>query len=140
VPSGATIASGQGTDSITVNFGSTGGTVQVTETNSYGSAVSDTTVNVGTVTGISSSASSSSVNVLVYPNPFSEKVNITFNASSSSGLTLKVVDMKGELVYESAEYHTNEKITLGDELRGTGIYLVMAICDNDVRFVKIEKK
>jgi hypothetical protein len=36
VPSGATIASGQGTNSITVNFGSTNGNVTVIETNAAG--------------------------------------------------------------------------------------------------------
>jgi hypothetical protein len=36
VPSGASVAGGQGTASITVNFGSTGGNVAVTETNASG--------------------------------------------------------------------------------------------------------
>lgn len=38
VPAGATITAGQGTNSITVNFGATGGNVAVTETASCGSA------------------------------------------------------------------------------------------------------
>lgn len=38
VPSGATITSGQGTNSINVNFGSTAGTVSVTESNSCGAS------------------------------------------------------------------------------------------------------
>jgi xyloglucan-specific exo-beta-1,4-glucanase len=138
VPGGATIVSGQGTSSITVNFGSSGGTLQVTETNSFGSAISDTTVNVSGVTGIFSS--SSSANIQAYPNPFSEKINISFNTSSDMKMILKVMDMKGEVVYESGSYQTNQKIILGEELSSTGIYMVMAIYDNDVKYVKVEKK
>ena len=46
VPSGATIASGQGTSSITVNFGSTNGNVSVVETNSAGCTGSAVTLSI----------------------------------------------------------------------------------------------
>jgi hypothetical protein len=47
VPAGATITSGQGTNSITVNFGATGGGVGVTETNPYGSDSDNKNVTIG---------------------------------------------------------------------------------------------
>jgi len=46
VPSGSTITSGQGTNSITVNCGSAGGTVSCTETNSCGSDVVTSTFSI----------------------------------------------------------------------------------------------
>jgi hypothetical protein len=47
VPSGATITSGAGTNSITVNFGSTGGSVSVAEQNAYGSDNAGKTIAIG---------------------------------------------------------------------------------------------
>ena len=48
LPAGATIASASADSSqVTINFGSTGGTVSVTETNLYGSAISSLPVSVG---------------------------------------------------------------------------------------------
>jgi hypothetical protein len=54
-------------------------------------------------------------------------------------MTLKVVDMKGEIIYESGAYQTNEKINLGKELPVAGIYTVIAIYDNKMQVVKVEK-
>jgi xyloglucan-specific exo-beta-1,4-glucanase len=138
VPSGATIVSGQGTSSIVVDFGTQGGTVDVTETNSFGSASSSASVNVNIATA-TFSAANSSVNVIAYPNPFSEEINITFNNYSAINITLKVIDMKGEVVYESNSYQTNQKINLGKELPAAGLYTVIAIYDNKRQIVKVEK-
>ncbi|MFL5753898.1 MAG: PKD domain-containing protein [Bacteroidia bacterium] len=55
VPAGATITSGQGTNSITVNWGSTGGNISVTETNSCGNG-SAVTMNVAIITAPVASA------------------------------------------------------------------------------------
>jgi PKD repeat protein len=62
VPSGATIASGQGTTAITVNYGTSGGNVSVTASNSCGTSSASSlavTVNTaptapGTITGLNS--------------------------------------------------------------------------------------
>jgi hypothetical protein len=138
VPAGATIVSGQGTNSITVNFGSSGGTVQVTETNASGSVTSSVTVNAD-LTAIHSYASSS-MDIQAYPNPFSEETSLTFNSSSSMKINLKVIDMLGGVIYESDDYKTNEKIILNRELSASGIYMILAIYDNKMQVVKVEKK
>jgi poly(3-hydroxybutyrate) depolymerase len=138
VPAGATIVSGQGTNAITVNFGSSGGTVQVTETNASGNASSSVTVNAD-LTAIHSYASSS-MDIQVYPNPFSEETSLTFNSSSSMKINLKVIDMLGGVIYESDDYTTNEKIILNRELSASGIYMILAIYDNKIQVVKVEKK
>ncbi|MBC7865332.1 MAG: PKD domain-containing protein [Bacteroidia bacterium] len=44
VPAGATITAGQGTNSITVDFGASGGTISVTETNACGTGTAVTTL------------------------------------------------------------------------------------------------
>jgi hypothetical protein len=68
VPSGASVASGQGTTSITVNWGSSGGNVTVTPANANG------------CTG-----NSSSLSVTVNPNPLVFNVTGGIRCSSSGG-------------------------------------------------------
>jgi xyloglucan-specific exo-beta-1,4-glucanase len=139
VPAGATITSGQGTNSITVNFGSTGGTLSVTETNFLGSATSSVAVSINSPTGISSNQNSLT-SVDVYPNPFLAEVNITFNASEDVPVILKVINMEGKVVYESNAFRTNERIILGEELHASGIYTVLAISDKGMKVIKVEKQ
>src|SRR5204862_142505 len=109
VPAGATIISGQGTNNITLDFGSTGGTVSVTESNSFGSTTSSATVTINTATGILTAYNFHEMNAEVYPNPFMKEVSITFNAPEIVPIILKIVNMKGEVIYESGGFTTNEK-------------------------------
>jgi sugar lactone lactonase YvrE len=139
VPAGATITSGQGTDSIKVSFGSTGGTVSVMETNFLGSATSSLAVSINAPTGISS-VQNSLTSVEVYPNPFRAEVNITINASEVIPVILKVINMEGKVVYESGAFKTNERIILGKELPASGIYTVMAISDKGMKVIKVERQ
>jgi endo-1,4-beta-D-glucanase Y len=135
VPPGATIISGQGTNTITVTFGSTSGNVSVTATNSYGTATGTTSVTVVT-TAISSGYASDPSSV--YPNPFSNDVTIRINSAGTLEVTLKVTDLKGTEVYASSAYYTNEDIKLGSELR-SGMYIVRASYGNKMSLIKLTK-
>jgi hypothetical protein len=55
-------------------------------------------------------------------------------------INLKVIDMLGGVIYESDDYTTNEKIILNRELSASGIYMILAIYDNKIQVVKVEKK
>jgi hypothetical protein len=66
-------------------------------------------------------------------------LNVTFNAPSVTRISLKVIDMKGTVVYESGDYSTNQKIKLGKELPAAGIYMVIGIYDNKTQTVKVQK-
>jgi hypothetical protein len=93
VPTGATIVSGNGTNSIVVDFGPSGGTgaVSVVETNSYGSATSTKNIQTGPAPVVSSVTGPSNVtpgqtyaySVTPDPNP-----NTTYNWSVPQGATI----------------------------------------------------
>jgi xyloglucan-specific exo-beta-1,4-glucanase len=137
IPPGATIVSGQGTSSIVVNFGSQGGTVRVTESNSFGSSASVANVIMASPTGIFSSTSNTNI---VNPNPFTDEVNITFNSPLTINMTLKIIDMKGTVIYESNQHQTNKAIKLKEELGADGVYTVIGIYNNEMQIVKVVKQ
>lgn len=97
VPPGASITSGQGTNQITVSFGSTSGNVSVTETNSVSCKVGPLNlyVNVGSATGINQIAGNNQLTV--YPNPTDGILHI-----QSTGVlqTVKVLNSLGEIVQQ----------------------------------------
>jgi len=96
VPAGATIVSGQNTNSIVVNFGSSSGTVKVTETKPSGqTSVISTTVAVGTTTPITLPTE---IAVSVYPVPCSETVTIDMNVSTQTTVSYTLIDATGNVV------------------------------------------
>jgi hypothetical protein len=135
IPSGAAIVSGQGTNSIVVDFGTSGGTISVTQTNAFGSANSSMLVEM-TITGITSI---DLVDIEVYPNPFSDELSLKSNIASGSTLTLKMIDMKGDIIYETDNCPTAKPIILPKALP-TGIYMVLIIHNKGMKTVKLEKK
>ncbi len=94
VPGGATIVSGQGTKSITMNSGPTGGVISVTETsvrNCVGTAktLTETVSASNCATGISIDEST---NLLIYPNPASEILNIKLNSGSDEQISISFIN------------------------------------------------
>src|SRR6185312_11056762 len=82
LPSGAVITSANAdSSSIVVSFGSTGGTVSVTETNAYGTATSNSMVSISSITGVITIANQSSSEI--HPNPFSDYTTIIFHKATT---------------------------------------------------------
>jgi len=135
VPSDATIVSGQGTNSIVVNFGSSGGTISVIQTNAFGSANSSIVVGM-TVTGI---ATIDLADIEVYPNPFFDELSLKSNIASGTNFTLKMIDMKGVTIFETDNCPSDKQIILPKELPA-GIYIVLVIHDKGMKTIKLEKK
>lgn len=80
VPAGATITAGQGTNSITVDFGASGGTISCTETNGCGTGT-PVTINVATSTTPVTSAISG-------PSPVcANATNTTYSVVNTTGST-----------------------------------------------------
>src|SRR6185312_15444349 len=115
LPAGATIASTNANgNQITVNFGTSGGTVSVKETNSYGFSTSSVTVTMSVTAVIGSSAADS---YQVYPNPFSSSVTIRVNnASGQVPLAITITDLQGVVCYNSSANYTDENIVTGEQL------------------------
>jgi hypothetical protein len=138
VPAGATIVSGQGTNTVTMIFASgTSGNIGVTETNGYGTGTASVPVTVTNATGINT-ASATTASCLVYPNPFTEELSLSVNTASTMKMMIRVIDMKGVVVYESDSY-TNEKVQLGRNL-SIGMYMIEAIYEGGVQIVKVNKE
>ncbi|MBL7916111.1 MAG: T9SS type A sorting domain-containing protein, partial [Bacteroidia bacterium] len=97
VPTGTTIIAGQGTPSIFVDWGTTGGLVTVTATNSCG--VSGTrTLNVIVNCKLSGNEIPG-VKVNAYPNPVASELTIEVTAETSNTYALEMTDVSGRVVY-----------------------------------------
>lgn len=96
VPTGSTIASGQGTTSIVVNFGTKTGNVAVTAANACGNNGTKTkAITFNCRVGNSASASE---NISVNPNPTEGLTNVLINSDKNSVALLKLVDVLGNTV------------------------------------------
>ncbi len=120
VPAGASITSGQGTNQITVNFGSASGNVSVTETNSVSCKVGPLNLFVtvgGSTTGINQATGSTQLTI--YPNPTNGIIHI-----QSTGVlqTLKVLNSLGEVIQQSTTNTSESIIDLSSY--PTGIYIL----------------
>ncbi len=96
-PNGAIIASGQGTTSVTVNFGPSSGTLTVRALNACGQSSGR---NVGIT--INCRTSSDPISELsLFPNPAHDKINISFYSSADGKYKISVGDVTGRIVYTS---------------------------------------
>ena len=104
VPAGATIVSGQGTNSVVVNYNSLTGnqTIKVSATNACGisSAIKSVTLTLGscpTAKEINNSLTSS-LEMTVYPNPASSEVTIALDSTYEGQAELSIYSMTGAFV------------------------------------------
>lgn len=97
VPSDATIISGQGTNSIVVDWGNFSGTIGVTASNACGSGGTRTLlVNVGCrISGVNAS---SAVDVNLYPNPASQNTSVSFKAEGGTDYKITLLDLTGRVI------------------------------------------
>ena len=120
VPAGASIVSGQGTNSITVNFGTMGGIVEVTETTSGNCKKDAAELNV-TVTG------STNIDILTI-----EHITCFYNRGDNtiSIYNKDLTELNSLAIYNAIGQKINQAYTIGDdkivfssELK-TGIYFI----------------
>jgi len=139
LPAGATITSTNAdSSSITVTFGKTGGSVSVTQTNSFGTATSTLPVSISsTTTAVIIGTTGDSYKV--YPNPFSDHTTVIVHSAITEPITLTVINLQGVTCYSSSQYTTNQEFTIGSELTADGVYFVQLAFDNEVKVLKIVK-
>ncbi|MBY0424117.1 MAG: T9SS type A sorting domain-containing protein, partial [Cytophagales bacterium] len=136
VPAGATITSGQGTNSITVNFGSTGGDVTLTVSNPYGSNTVSLPVSTGTVTDLSTEGQG--ITVEAYPNPFTDRFTLRVKAPGTGKVDVRVTDANGQTVHAANAMDAMSEVELGNELP-SGIYIVAIRYNDKVSHIKLAK-
>ncbi len=96
VPSGATVASGQGANTVTVNFGPNSGTVAVTAGNACGTSLASSLLvtvdptpavgTIGTITG-PTAACANQTNVTYYIAPVANATNYNWTVPASANIT-----------------------------------------------------
>lgn len=129
VPAGASIIAGQGTNSISVNFGGTAGNISVQETNGGGCLGSLMSLSVSCLT--TSVIELANAKFIIYPNPASD-----FFIIESSGIgKFELFDSKGVLL-------TTENIVMSKQVfnisnYSKGLYFIKFINDNKHSYHKL---
>lgn len=77
-----------------------------------------------------------------YPNPFENELTIEFKSSNDvSNISLKILDINGNIVFESNELNSNEKEKLNLENLKSGMYLIQIFSgESSSKAVKVMKK
>ena len=132
VSGGATIANGQGSRIVKIDFpGSTSNTIvlSVRATNSCGtSTVTSLTINVNPNCRVSGTQSDliGIENISAFPNPASDKATVTFNSEINAKYSLKVIDLLGNVLIteelSAVEGYNSKEIDLKNISKG--IYIV----------------
>ncbi|HMT30170.1 MAG TPA: T9SS type A sorting domain-containing protein, partial [Bacteroidia bacterium] len=97
VPSGATIQSGQGTNSILVDWGANGGTITVTASGPCGNSGTKTLNVVMTCKISSGTLPDAALNA--YPNPVSNNLTVELDAQIAGTYSVELMDLSGRVVY-----------------------------------------
>jgi hypothetical protein len=134
VPAGATITSGNNTNSITVDFGSTGGNISVSVTNNYGTGNTfDLPVSIIVTDLVDNQYSFNQISL--YPNPSNSSFNLNLGQSGLNEVSVEITDIKGSLVYQDQNSNGSN---LGNGLPA-GSYIVSIIAPNGVKRLKFVK-
>jgi hypothetical protein len=75
----------------------------------------------------------------VWPNPFTERLNILVNSPQPEPLELQLSDLQGRTIHQSASYWTNEANQISENLPA-GIYILQARWGNETKIVKVFKQ
>jgi hypothetical protein len=134
VPAGATVATGQGTTSITVNFGSSAGSVKVRSGNACGySTFKSKTVSITCKTGERNELIE---RITLFPNPFTNEFTFISDGYIS---VLNIYDVSGRLLEVHESIMTGKEIKCGS-LLSRGIYFVEIISSDESKIVKLVKE
>ncbi|MFN8416894.1 MAG: T9SS type A sorting domain-containing protein [Cytophagaceae bacterium] len=135
VPPGATIVSGQGTNSITVNFGTASGNVTLVQTNPLGQSTTiDLPINVGATTA--SKAAIEASLWTIYPNPSKGDLYIENNNASGEIISVEILDVAGQVIQrEEPQVMSSQALKLNAQVTKAGIYFVKIQLE-EVQFLK----
>lgn len=133
VPNGASIISGQGTNTIQVNFNNNFGVVSVFETNAEGCVGIQVIINVHCNLSLNSFDETA---YRLFPNPSTDIFIIDVNGTSEE-VELMMYDLKGELI--SKHYFSNN-VEINIEHLAKGVYMGVLKMPNQQFTVKIVKQ
>ena len=142
VDGGATISSGQGSNSIVINTASASATLSISVTASNGTGTSLAKVLLLKATSGCKIAAEQVIaadefNVIAYPNPSSSEFTIDVQSSSKGTTNVQVYDMVGRLI-ENRQVNSNS-IQIGSRL-ASGVYNVIVNQGSKVKTLRVIKK
>jgi hypothetical protein len=76
--------------------------------------------------------------ITVYPNPIKSQSTLHIKSTITEPLSLKIIDMKGDICFSSDDYSTNQDIKIDDKL-STGIYILNVTYGSIKKSLKIIK-
>jgi hypothetical protein len=133
VPTGATITVGQGTSSITANWGTVAGSVTVKAgnacgTNSTAKALA-VTLSVSCREAVEEIAETLTETISLYPNPAVNSATLSFRTARESDYQVRVINALGQSVYSSEGKATEgaNTIDLNLEKLSSGLYIVQLV-------------
>ncbi len=123
-PVGTTIVSGQGTTTLTLDWGSSGGVIGVTATGVCG-ASGTRTLGVSMNCRIASAEISGTI-INAYPNPANTFLKIDMKSEVAENYTVSILDVSGRIVYSSEYFISTEmkNISLDVSTFSKGFYLL----------------
>jgi subtilisin-like proprotein convertase family protein len=142
VPAGATIASGQGTNSITVNWGTTQGNVGVKANNTCGS--SSTRTFAVTLTACREMAEMTNERVIeplsieLYPNPGQGEFNLKLNGLNEVA-NVRIYTLTGQIVQQFQVSENSQLVPFYLNDQADGIYLLRFETATEVKEIKVVK-
>ena len=138
VPPGTQIKTGQGTNSIKVRFGNSGGNFTVKANNSCGSGTVRTLAVAMPCRETDASIEGSGFGILLFPNPSNRYFNLQVDIPDGNYFTVKIVDMVGRIAESFQDVPVNTTLVFGEGLP-EGIYFAEIISGDDKRVVKLIK-
>jgi endo-1,4-beta-D-glucanase Y len=136
-PPGTTVVStSPDGSSVTVIIGNTSGDVVLEETNSAGSHTTELPVTVSPLTSLADALALDTYEA--YPVPFDGETVVRIKSAVQAAVSIRIFDAKGEQVYSSNSYATNQDISLGQEL-AAGVYFVQVSYENKVQTIRLVK-
>jgi Zn-dependent metalloprotease/subtilisin-like proprotein convertase family protein len=142
VPAGATIASGQGTNSITVNWGTTQGNVSVKANNACGS--SSTRTFAVTLTACREMAEMTNETVIsplsieLYPNPGQGEFNLKFIGLNETA-TVSIYTVTGQIVQQFQVAANSQLAAFYLNDQADGIYFLRIETATEIKEIKVVK-
>lgn len=109
LPSGATITSGAGTNSITVRFGSSAGQISCNEYNACGSGAGTKTITFNCRQPQASSPMVNALNFTAYPNPANDVLHLEYTTLEQGVASIQISDIAGKII-------SNESVNLNEGL------------------------
>lgn len=140
-PSGVIIASGQGTESVSLDFGTSAGIVMVRESNACGNATGTLPVSIvcRQASSLYSSEASEKMQFNTWPNPANDYIYIEFAAGRKEMCDITITDLTGKTVmssaFETTEGYNSKQINISHLAKG--IYTMQVTASDGASKTKI---